>query len=182
MPKLRIKSKYKVSKKNEFLAFTKQKSLTKNFSLGFHCVTCLLTWFHHVTISCDSWWYINHMQYTGIMELNMEHVFSVDTIVYGYYEYQNAWDTPIGEILSCGREAGNIHDTFAVASKKDGEGSHPLRLSLFHQFQTSKLVIKLCMDPYCEHHRMKALNSVVCLCMLWQRKSLTMGFLNSILH
>ena len=28
---------------------------------------------------------------------------------------------PIGEILSCEREVGNIHDTFAVAIKKDGK-------------------------------------------------------------
>ena len=74
------------------------------------------------------------MQCTGIVELSVEHVFNVETMVYGYHDYQNAWDAPIGEILSCKREVGNIHDIFAVAIKKDGRGSHPLRLSLFRQF------------------------------------------------
>ena len=56
-----------------------------------------------------------------------------------------------GEILSCEREVGNIHDTFAVAITKDGKGSYHCGLSLFQQlsfqFQTSELVINLCMDP-----------------------------------
>ena len=71
-------------------------------------------------------------------------------MVRGYNEYQNAFDAPIGEILSCEREVGNIHDTFVLAIKKDGEGSHCCRLSLFQQlsfqFHTSELVINLCMD------------------------------------
>ena len=51
----------------------------------------------------------------------MEHVFSVEAMVHGYHEYQNAWDAPIGEILGCKREVDNIHDTFAVAIKKDSK-------------------------------------------------------------
>ena len=122
------------------------------------------------------------MQCTDIMEPSVEHVFSVETMACGYYDYQNAWDAPFGKILSCKREVGNIHDTFVVAIKMDGKGTHPLRLSLFNQFQTSKLVIKLHMDPYCGHHQTKALNSVICLCTHWQRKTLIIGFLNSVFH
>ena len=46
-----------------------------------------------------------------------EHVFSVEAMVRGYHEYQNAWDAPIGKILSCEREVCNIHDTFVVPIK-----------------------------------------------------------------
>ena len=58
---------------------------------------------------------ITCIYYLCIMELNMEHVFSVEAMLHGYHQYQNAWDAPIGEILSCERKVGNIHDTFAVA-------------------------------------------------------------------
>ena len=36
-------------------------------------------------------------------------------MVHGYHKYHNAWNAPIGKILSCEREVGNINDTFAVA-------------------------------------------------------------------
>ena len=89
------------------------------------------------------------MQCTGT---SVEPVFSVEAMVCDYNEYQNAFDAPIGEILSCEREMGNIHDTFALAITKDGKGSHRCRLSLFQQlsfqFQTSELVINLHTDPY----------------------------------
>ena len=42
-------------------------------------------------------------------------MFSVESLVRVYHDYQNAWDAPIGEIL---REVGNIHDTFVVAIKR----------------------------------------------------------------
>ena len=76
---------------------------------------------------------MNHMQCTST---SAKYMFSVETMVlgyridytiYGYHEYQNAWDTPIGEILSCEKEVGNIHDTFVVAIKIYGEGSHMIR-------------------------------------------------------
>ena len=79
-------------------------------------------------------------------------MFSVKAMVCGYNKYQNAFDASVDEILSCEREVSNIHDTFALAIKKNGEGSHQCGLTLFQQlsiqFQTSKLVINLRMDPY----------------------------------
>ena len=50
-------------------------------------------------------------------------MFSVEAMVRGYNKYQNAFDAPIGEILNCEREVGNIH-TFPLAIKKDGKGLH----------------------------------------------------------
>ena len=47
------------------------------------------------------------MQCTG----TSEPVFSVEAMVHGYNEYQNAFDAPISEILSYERDLGNIHDT-----------------------------------------------------------------------
>ena len=60
---------------------------------------------------------------------SMEHMFSMEAMVRGYHEYQSVWDAPIGEMLLCEREVGSVHDTFAVAIKKDGEKSQ-----LFVQF------------------------------------------------
>ena len=40
----------------------------------------------------------------------------------------------IGEVSSSERDVNNIHDTLALAIKKDGEGSHQCRLTLFKQF------------------------------------------------
>ena len=67
-------------------------------------------------------------------------MFSVKPMVRGYHEYQNAWDEH--EILTYEREVGNIHDTFAVAIKKDGRGVFHCWLSLFQQ-----LSLNLHMDP-----------------------------------
>ena len=61
------------------------------------------------------------MQCTGT---SIELLLSVETMVCDYNEYQNAFDAPVGEILSCERKVGNIHDTFVLAIKKDGEGFH----------------------------------------------------------
>jgi len=55
------------------------------------------------------------------MEPSVEHVFSVEAMVHGNHGYKNAWDAPNSEMLRCEREVGSIHDTFAVAIKKDGE-------------------------------------------------------------
>lgn len=65
------------------------------------------------------------------MDSSVVHMFSVESMVRGYHEYQSVWDAPIGETLLCEREVGNIHDTFAVAIKKDGEvvGHCPRRIS-----------------------------------------------------
>ena len=51
----------------------------------------------------------------------MEHTFSVESTVQGYHEYQDVWDAPVHEVLSCEREVGNVYNTFAVAVKKDGK-------------------------------------------------------------
>ena len=69
-----------------------------------------------------------------MMELSVEHVFSVEAMVHGYHEYQKAWDAPIGEISSCEREVGNIHDTFAIAIKKDGKGLYRCNCPYFRNF------------------------------------------------
>ena len=51
----------------------------------------------------------------------MDHVFSVQAMVRGYHYYKAIWEAAIdGEVLSCEREVGNVHDTFAVSVKKDG--------------------------------------------------------------
>ena len=51
----------------------------------------------------------------------MDHVFSVQAMVRGYHYYKAIWEAAIdGEVLSCEREVGNVHDTFAVGVKKDG--------------------------------------------------------------
>ena len=61
----------------------------------------------------------------------MEHTFSVESMVRGYHEYQDVWDAPVHEVLSCEREVGNVYDTFAVAVKKDDEivGHCPRKIS-----------------------------------------------------
>ena len=51
----------------------------------------------------------------------MKHMFGVESIVHGYHEYQDVWDAPVHEVLSCKREVGNVYDTYAVAIKKNGE-------------------------------------------------------------
>ena len=47
--------------------------------------------------------------------------FSLTTAVRGFHVYKNAWEPTIGEVLSCERDVGNSHDTFAVAAKKSTE-------------------------------------------------------------
>ena len=49
------------------------------------------------------------------MDSRVEHMFSVEAMVCGYHKCQSVWDAPIGVMLRCEREVGNIHDTFAVA-------------------------------------------------------------------
>ena len=47
--------------------------------------------------------------------------FSVQAMIRGYHVYKEIWEVAInGEVLLCEREVRNIHDTFAVAVKKDG--------------------------------------------------------------
>ena len=62
---------------------------------------------------------------------SMEHMFSVEVMVHGYHKYQSVWDAPISEMLLCEREVGNVHDTSAVAIKKDSEvvGHFPIKIS-----------------------------------------------------
>ena len=67
------------------------------------------------------------------ISMSVEPKFSMEAMVCGYDEYQNVSDGPIGEILSCERKVGNIHDTFALAIKKNGEGLHRCGLTLFQQ-------------------------------------------------
>jgi len=52
----------------------------------------------------------------------MEYVFTVEAVICGYHEYKDVWDVPVGELLQCEREVGNVHDTLAVAIVKDGSG------------------------------------------------------------
>ena len=52
---------------------------------------------------------------------SMEHVFCMEAMVREYHEYQSVWDAPIGETLLCEREVDSVHDTFAVAIKKEGK-------------------------------------------------------------
>ena len=58
------------------------------------------------------------MYITARTGTSVEPVFSVEAMVPGYNEYQNVFDAPVGKILSCEREVGNIHDTFVLAIKK----------------------------------------------------------------
>ena len=38
----------------------------------------------------------------------------METIVRGYNVYGAVWEAPVGQILPCQREGGNIHDPYAV--------------------------------------------------------------------
>ena len=43
------------------------------------------------------------------------HVFSVRAMVRGYHYYKAIWEAAIDwQVLSCEREVGNVHDTFAI--------------------------------------------------------------------
>ena len=58
--------------------------------------------------------------------------FSMTTAVHGFHIYKDVWEPTIGEVLSCERDIGNSHDTFAVAIKNSSEvvGHVPRFLSL----------------------------------------------------
>ena len=77
---------------------------------------------------------------------------------------QKVWDAPI-ENLSCEREVGNIHNTFAVAITCKGWQRIaslwvvPISATFF---QASELVMT---PSYYESHETEAFNLVVCLCM-----------------
>ena len=38
----------------------------------------------------------------------------VETVVRGYHVYKDIWNASIGQILSCQRERGNVHDPYAL--------------------------------------------------------------------
>ena len=75
------------------------------------------------------------------------YAFAVNSVSRGYHEYKAVWVSPtVGEVLSCEREAGNNHDTYAVAFKKVIDGSYvvvghvPVQFHLFAQFLSKKMV------------------------------------------
>ncbi len=41
--------------------------------------------------------------------------FAVDSCIRGYHIFKNIWPAPIGEVLQCQPELGNIHDPYCVA-------------------------------------------------------------------
>jgi len=47
--------------------------------------------------------------------------FSLTTAVHGFHVYKDVWEPTIGKVLSCKRDIGNSHDTFAVAIKNSSE-------------------------------------------------------------
>ena len=47
--------------------------------------------------------------------------FSLTTAVHGFRIYKDVWEPTIDEVLSCKRDVGNSHDTFAVAIKYSSE-------------------------------------------------------------
>ena len=68
----------------------------------------------------------------SMCSLMMDHVFSVQAMVCDYHYYKDIWEAAIdGEVLSCKREVGNVHDMFAVAVKKDDiiVGYYPRKIS-----------------------------------------------------
>ena len=46
---------------------------------------------------------------------------SLTTAVRGFHVYKDVWEPSIGEVLSCERDIGNNHSTFAVAIKNSSE-------------------------------------------------------------
>ena len=48
-------------------------------------------------------------------------MFTVETMIHGYHEYQAVWDAPINESLAREREVGDIHNALVIAIKKDDE-------------------------------------------------------------
>ena len=57
--------------------------------------------------------------------------FSVTTAARGFHVYKDVWKPTIGEVLSCERDTGNSHDTYAVATKNSSKvvGHFPRFLS-----------------------------------------------------
>ena len=47
--------------------------------------------------------------------------FSLTVVVCGFHNYKNVWEPTIDKVLSCERDVGNSHDTFAVAIKNSFE-------------------------------------------------------------
>ena len=45
----------------------------------------------------------------------MSRRFTVDSCIRGYHIYKTIWPAPIGEVLQCQPESGNIHDPYCVA-------------------------------------------------------------------
>ena len=41
--------------------------------------------------------------------------FALDSYILGYHIYKTIWPAPIGEVLRCQPESGNIHDPYCVA-------------------------------------------------------------------
>ena len=56
-----------------------------------------------------------HITYNVPVQASNLCMFSVEAMVCGYK--WNAFDAPIGEISSCEREVGNVHNTFVLAIK-----------------------------------------------------------------
>ena len=49
--------------------------------------------------------------------------FAMDSTIHGYHKYKSIWENPqIDDDLLCEHEAGNAHDTHAVAVRKDITG------------------------------------------------------------
>ena len=127
-------------------------------NLSSHTISCVM-------ISHDYWFYVHHLQHT---DTSIKPMFSVEATVHRYNKYQNPFNTPI---LSCKKDE--------LAIKKDGEGLHCCTFfSISNLWAGDKFAYgpllwvsvdqgvefsSLPMDPLAE-------------------ESLTMGFLNSILH
>ena len=48
----------------------------------------------------------------------MEHSFIINSVIQGYHVNKDGWDSPIGEVLCCEQETGNLSDHCAVAVKR----------------------------------------------------------------
>ena len=42
-------------------------------------------------------------------------IYTIQTCVRGYHIYKEVWEAPLGQLLLCQRELGNVHDPYAVA-------------------------------------------------------------------
>ena len=73
--------------------------------------------------------------------------YALESIIQGYHVYKEVWEASIGQILPCRREAGNIHDPYAVAVVEQGVfvGRVPRAISsLCHLFPRRNV------SPMCE--------------------------------